>query len=113
MRCVPQKTEEQLILIWSRILNAPAAELSINTRFFEIGGNSILVIRLTEMIRNQFSIEFSPKEVFEHSELRLMAELIDTKHWIQSNIDNGEHAMILNSDNENTNPEYFVEDGEI
>lgn len=47
----PTKLEQQIIEIWSNILNLPPTQISTRDDFFRLGGNSILLIKL----KNQLS----------------------------------------------------------
>jgi len=56
--------EKKMVLIWSRLLNLEPDTISIDDTFFELGGNSLNAIALTNTILKTFSIEISIKEVF-------------------------------------------------
>lgn len=57
-------TEQTMVDLWSELLGIAPEEIGCNAKFFEMGGNSILITRLETLIRNQFSVEFSIKELF-------------------------------------------------
>ncbi|HZO72430.1 MAG TPA: thioester reductase domain-containing protein, partial [Ktedonobacteraceae bacterium] len=68
-------TEEQLVTIWSQLLGVE--QVSVEDDFFVIGGHSLLAMRLVMQLREQFSIEFSLRNVFEASTLAGMARMVD------------------------------------
>nr|WP_237113887.1 non-ribosomal peptide synthetase [Pseudoalteromonas rubra] len=70
-------TEQALTEVWSALLGIAASEISSHARFFEQGGNSILVTRLETQIRHRFAVEFSIKELFAQPQLKEQALHID------------------------------------
>jgi amino acid adenylation domain-containing protein len=56
--------EVQLCEIWLQLLNRPVETLSTQAHFFDIGGNSLLLVRLATLIREHFAIEFEIKELY-------------------------------------------------
>ncbi|KZN75423.1 hypothetical protein N477_01545 [Pseudoalteromonas luteoviolacea H33-S] len=70
--------EHALVAIWSELLSISTDKISATANFFDLGGHSVLAIRLTSEIKNQFGKELSPRAVFEHSTLRDMAALLDS-----------------------------------
>ncbi|MEC4088105.1 non-ribosomal peptide synthetase [Pseudoalteromonas rubra] len=70
-------TEQALAEVWSALLGIEASEISSHARFFEQGGNSILVTRLETQIRHRFAVEFSIKELFAQPQLKEQALHID------------------------------------
>ncbi|MEQ2354313.1 amino acid adenylation domain-containing protein [Pseudoalteromonas piscicida] len=70
--------EHTLVRIWSELLSIAADRISATANFFDLGGHSVLAIRLTSEIKKQFGKELSPRTVFEHSTLREMAAQLDS-----------------------------------
>ncbi|MCF2907156.1 amino acid adenylation domain-containing protein [Pseudoalteromonas sp. DL2-H2.2] len=70
-------TEQALAEIWSALLGIERSEISSHARFFEQGGNSILVTRLETQIRHRFAVEFAVKELFAQPQLKEQALHID------------------------------------
>ncbi|SFE91411.1 non-ribosomal peptide synthase domain TIGR01720/amino acid adenylation domain-containing protein [Chitinophaga sp. CF118] len=61
----PRNKNEQLLAdIWQRLLGVE--QIGIYDNFFERGGHSLLVIRLTAAIRKEMGVELQVKEVFMH-----------------------------------------------
>ncbi|MEQ9306515.1 MAG: amino acid adenylation domain-containing protein, partial [Marinoscillum sp.] len=71
------QTEFKLAQIWKELLEIP--ELSGTDDFFDLGGHSLLGIRLIAAIRSELSTEVTIGEVFAHSTLEILAEVIDGK----------------------------------
>ncbi len=72
------ETEISLVQICSNLLKAPKEKISMTSNFFEMGGHSLLLIKLITEIRQVFKIEINLKHLFESPNLKAMAELIDS-----------------------------------
>jgi amino acid adenylation domain-containing protein/non-ribosomal peptide synthase protein (TIGR01720 family) len=68
--------ERQLAEIWSNLLLLSEETLNKNADFFEIGGHSLLVMRLGLMIQKIFNIEISLVTLFDNPSLMAQAEII-------------------------------------
>ena len=66
--------EKALIRVWVDILELTQADILSN--FFELGGDSLSAIRLTNRINQIFQLELSPVEVFSHQTPAEYAELL-------------------------------------
>ena len=56
--------EEQLIGIWSEVLKIDKDRISVNANFFELGGNSMDIVKLNNKIREQFNVAISVADMF-------------------------------------------------
>jgi thioesterase domain-containing protein/acyl carrier protein len=68
-------TEVQLANIVRSVLHKD--RISANDNFFQIGGNSLLALRLTSQIRKQFSVDLPLVQLFQSPTLASLAKLID------------------------------------
>lgn len=73
------KTEERLLQLWSEVLSLKKEAISIEANFFELGGNSILITRLTTGLREMFNIPVTVADVFRLTNIREMALFINGK----------------------------------
>jgi amino acid adenylation domain-containing protein len=73
------KTQHELRAIWAQLLNRELDEICVNTSFFEIGGHSLLVIRLIGAIQRQLSFQLDVRQVFKNPTIMQISELIDRK----------------------------------
>jgi amino acid adenylation domain-containing protein len=71
------ETEQQLVKIWSELLNVPPPELSTKANFFDMGGHSLLAIRLSNMIEAKFAVDIAIYQLFEVAQLDNLAALIE------------------------------------
>lgn len=66
--------EEQLAVIWSEILNVP--RVSAHDSFFELGGNSLMAVRLVARIRMEFQVDVPLVALFTAPTLDALGERI-------------------------------------
>src|SRR5690606_20499559 len=69
--------EHVLVGIWSELLLLPAEQLSVSANFFEVGGDSLLVVRLATVIQQRTSIKPDVRQLFACGSLRAMAQLVE------------------------------------
>lgn len=69
------ETENAIHAIWSGVLGI--AQIPYDSKFFEIGGNSLLLIRMLKKIREQFDSEITAGELFKLQTIRKIAERLD------------------------------------
>jgi hypothetical protein len=68
----PAGAAEQLVAdAWQQVLGR---SVGATTNFFEAGGNSLLLIRLRELLRGAFDKDVGVTELFRHPTVRAMAE---------------------------------------
>lgn len=66
---------EQLIYdIWSELLQERS--LDINATFFELGGNSLLAVKMRSKLEKQFNVSISIVDIFEHTTIGKLAEYL-------------------------------------
>ncbi|MFT5759603.1 MAG: amino acid adenylation domain-containing protein [Alteromonadaceae bacterium] len=71
------ETEKSMVAIWATLLSLNSDRVSVNTSFFDLGGHSLLSIRLVSEIRQELVFELAVKNIFEYSTVRTLAEYID------------------------------------
>ncbi|MCU1323502.1 MAG: hypothetical protein JWM43_3151 [Acidobacteriaceae bacterium] len=67
-------TEVQLIHIWEQLLEV--SDIGAMQNFFDIGGNSLLALRLFAQVRKAFKVELPLTTLFDGANVRSMAEAI-------------------------------------
>ncbi len=78
----PQSSDEiRLARIWSEVLGVDLVGLDDN--FLEIGGHSLLAIRLLGRIREAFGVELPMGVLFEAPTVRGTLRSIDTLRWVK------------------------------
>ncbi|MGI5499875.1 non-ribosomal peptide synthase/polyketide synthase [Lentzea sp. CA-135723] len=72
---VPRTEAERKVAdIWSEVLGVPA--IGVTDNFFDLGGDSILSIRVISRLRAGFDVEMSPRALFSHPTVAGIAELV-------------------------------------
>ncbi|WP_272902942.1 non-ribosomal peptide synthetase, partial [Xenorhabdus sp. Sc-CR9] len=66
--------EQQLATIWQDLLGLD--QTGRHDDFFSLGGNSLSIMQLSRSLRNTFDLDISVADIFRHSTLSQLAELI-------------------------------------
>ena len=70
-------TQQKLASIWCRVLSLNT--IGINDHFFELGGNSLLAMKTTMAIRNEFSFPLTISLFYQNPTILLLVDLISGK----------------------------------
>ncbi len=89
------KTEEELVKIWEEILEIDT--VGTNQNFFELGGDSLLAIKLISLINLKFNIQITIKTLFD----------IPTIHELASHIINKTTSDIFDEEKKNDNDSIY------
>ena len=68
--------ENKLFDIYSKVLNI--TNFGINDDFFDLGGDSLMAIRLSIEISNSFNIDINVQEIFDNNTIKKIAQILDT-----------------------------------
>ena len=74
-------TESHLVDIWKELFNAN--KIGINYNFFDIGGDSLLSIKLSSIILAKFNVDINVGDIFDNPTIYELAKLIDSKQNIK------------------------------
>jgi amino acid adenylation domain-containing protein/non-ribosomal peptide synthase protein (TIGR01720 family) len=66
--------ELKIAQFWGELLNFNASQISINSNFFRLGGNSILAIRLISKINKLLGVKTNITSIFKHSTLSALCQ---------------------------------------
>lgn len=77
--------ESELCQVWSQLLQMDAGHIAVEDRFFHLGGDSIMAIRLVNAIQRRFKSQISVHEVYQDDALGKMALLLQ-KNDAKSNL---------------------------
>jgi fengycin family lipopeptide synthetase D len=69
--------EKRLARLWAEILDLDSEEISITDSFFNLGGNSISLLKLTSQINNQFDTDMKITDFFNLTTIEQIAAVID------------------------------------
>jgi acyl carrier protein len=73
-------TEEELVKMWEDILGQ--APIGVQTSFFNLGGNSLKIIKMSQMVNQQFGVSFPIDKFFEYLTIRDLARAIEQEKLI-------------------------------
>lgn len=82
---VPPKTSTEIKVadLWARILGVERSQIGLTTRLFDLGGHSLLLVRLANDLRAELGVNLSVRALFDVADLRDLAERIDTETTLQ------------------------------
>ncbi|WP_375411095.1 amino acid adenylation domain-containing protein [uncultured Bradyrhizobium sp.] len=70
------QTQQRMNAIWSDLLGI-SNQIGLNESFFELGGNSLLAVRLAARMNQEFDTALTVRAVFEKPRLGELGELVD------------------------------------
>ena len=70
-------TEYRLAELWHELLNVDVSEISANSSFFLLGGNSLLLVQLRAGIKRLFLVEVPIRDLVVNDTLQVLAENIE------------------------------------
>lgn len=68
--------ERKLAELWGQVLRIHAEKISVSDSFFDLGGNSLLVMTLVQLMNQAFQIELRIPDIFTHPTIGVLAELV-------------------------------------
>ncbi|UNI18430.1 putative PKS/NRPS-like protein biosynthetic cluster [Purpureocillium takamizusanense] len=90
--------ENRILAIWSRVLGHEC--ISIKDNFFEVGGDSVRVLRVQKELEEMLDRPVSPAILFEHYTVKALAAYLATTDKKQLESANGHHHSTNNASNE-------------
>ncbi|MGB0525994.1 MAG: non-ribosomal peptide synthetase, partial [Flammeovirgaceae bacterium] len=71
------EAEQRLVEVWSEVLKRDVTEISITHNFFQLGGNSLRAMMMSNMLNKVFSVHVSLESIFEYPTLRSLAAHVE------------------------------------
>ena len=75
--CSSNSIENQIQEIWGGILNVSADTIPLDVSFFDVGGNSISLIKMQSAINSKFSLNVSISDLFSFYSISMLGEFIE------------------------------------
>jgi amino acid adenylation domain-containing protein len=72
-------TEAEIATLWNEVL-AGTPKVGRATSFFEVGGDSLLALRLTARLRDSLGVDLAVRDLFGAATLTSMARLVESRH---------------------------------
>lgn len=92
--------EYQMAMVWEEVLKLK--NIGINDNFFEIGGNSIIALKLIAMIQRKFRIKFPSAHIYKYPTISTMVKIL------KSDIRNIHGDILLPVQSEGSAPPLFL-----
>ena len=70
--------ERKLLEIWKGVLKLDT--ISIDDNFFDLGGNSLLIIQVQQQIKQKLEIEIPVTKLFQYTQLKYLADYLNPKN---------------------------------
>ncbi|EKE80852.1 non-ribosomal peptide synthetase [Idiomarina xiamenensis] len=70
-------TEKVLVEIWSDLLGVPGEQISVDDDFFELGGYSLLTLRMVAQVEDRLGQSLPVKIFFKYSTIRTLAKFLN------------------------------------
>lgn len=80
------ESEKVLLNLWATVLGIPQEEISIEDDFFDLGGDSIIAMRLIPKL-NDLGIKLSIKEIFQYRTINAIC------HYAKNNVQSSSHMV--------------------
>ena len=74
--------ERTIASIWCELLNLKS--VSANDDFFELGGKSLMAMRVVARICQTFDVDLTIRNLFEHSTVAGLAKIVDQLSWMKT-----------------------------
>jgi len=78
-------TEQRLCQIWQEVLGISV--IGIHDNFFEVGGNSLLLVRVATAVMDEFGIEIGLLQSFSSPTIEALAAMIDERQTLNDLVD--------------------------
>ncbi|HLN61119.1 MAG TPA: amino acid adenylation domain-containing protein [Symbiobacteriaceae bacterium] len=72
-------TERQIAGVWAEVLRLPAASIGADDNVFDLGGNSLLVLQISEVLRTRLQLSVSVVDLFRYTTVRRLAQFLDQR----------------------------------
>jgi len=90
---IRNETDKKLADIWKKLLGIQS--IGIHENFFDIGGNSLLVVQLQEMIKQEFFQEISILDLFRYTSIEKIADYLQEQTVKTSSVETGQKRADL------------------
>ncbi|UNY98310.1 amino acid adenylation domain-containing protein [Zhouia spongiae] len=92
--------EDRIVELWSDVLGVNKSVISINKSFFELGGNSLLSVKLQQKLNQLDEFEnIQVSDLFKHHTIKRLVESVNperlTEYKLQRNIQTDSHEVAI------------------
>ena len=72
-------TEDELVSIWSQVLSLEKERIGIRDNFFDLGGNSLKIVRLSKLVSDALGKQISVPTLFQYSTIKDLTDYLEGK----------------------------------
>lgn len=101
--------ELKIYNIWKEVLGQ--SDIDINDSFFEVGGNSILTIKVGHMIQKELGVAIPVSEIYERSTIKELAQYVYENSKENTDEEFDESIVLLKRGNKEGKNLFFIPDG--
>lgn len=76
-------TEKKLVELWASLLGVDLQRVGITTSLFDLGGHSLLLVRLANAVSVEFGVTLSMRRFFKLTNLRDLGQIVDREVTFQ------------------------------
>jgi len=69
--------EEQLVALWSELLLLPEDKISIDDNFFDLGGHSMKLVQLNNLMKEKMNLHLSMVDMFKFGSIRMLGDYLE------------------------------------
>jgi amino acid adenylation domain-containing protein len=77
------QTEKKLVAVWASLLGVEGKRVGVTTSLFDLGGHSLLLVRLANAVSVEFGVTLSMRSFFKITNLRDLAQMIEAEATFQ------------------------------
>lgn len=74
-------SQKQMIAVWQEVLAIP--QIGIEDNFYDLGGDSLIAIKVLSRLRDVFQVELSVNDLFERPTVKQLCERLEVINWAQ------------------------------
>ncbi|WP_419799279.1 MAG: beta-ketoacyl synthase N-terminal-like domain-containing protein [Terasakiella sp.] len=78
-------SQKQMIAVWQNVLAIP--QIGIEDNFYDLGGDSLIAIKVLSRLRDVFAVELSVNDLFERPTVKQLSERLEVMSWAQDESD--------------------------
>jgi len=73
--------QKQMVAVWQNVLAIP--QIGIEDNFYDLGGDSLIAIKVLSRLRDVFALELSVNDLFERPTVKQLCERLEVMSWAQ------------------------------
>jgi len=71
------RLQERILTVWARVLERNTSEIDLDDNFFDIGGHSLLLMKLQQALQEELNVKLPITDLFQYTTVRQLTERLD------------------------------------